>query len=237
MYTQQEIVKKTKRHYKNYLAFLKQKKKEDKKKFIEEETKKYVINTILKNSLNSQTEFVPKPSFKEFSKHPVLARITAELETNDHPGYCAHINCSYKSKIINVNTILPEEYSAFCPEIGECIDFKNALFKYNWTKHLPLPNITHYPGNFCECTKTNGVDRHQYRYTLKKIEVIENKFYNKTSTRGYLLIERISSNNNLYAAVDTFTVVDTFTEAKKIAKDKNCKIYELDTLKYIPIKK
>jgi hypothetical protein len=186
--------------------------------------------SILNDSLNTQTEFVSKPLFSELSKHPVLARITARLETNDHDGYCSDGECSYKSKLVKVNAILPEEYATLCPEIGTSIFYK-TWFNYNWTKHLPMPKINIYGSRYCSYKKINGVGRHEYRYTIEDVTVIENKFYKKTSERGYLLVERISLHDGLHA------VVDTFAEAEKIAREKNCKIYDLDNLKHVPIKK
>jgi hypothetical protein len=217
---------KTKLHYKNYLAFLENKNKEDNQKEILS-----AEDLCLRKSLNTQTEVLPKPSFKEFSNNPVFAKITAELEINDHDGDCSGNECIYTKQTVEVNAILPEEYSALCPQIGECIDFKNPFFEYNWTKHLPLPNINIYGAHTCHCKKINGVSRHQYKYTLKHIAVVENKNYKKTSIRGYLLMQNFCYDNGLHA------VVDTLSEAKEIAKEKKCKIYDLDTLKYVPIKK
>ena len=45
-----------------------------------------LIDMRLDNSMKSQTNIIEKPTYKEITKQPFIARITAQLETNDHDG-------------------------------------------------------------------------------------------------------------------------------------------------------
>ena len=48
-----------------------------------------MLEMRLEKSMGTQTEAIKKLTYKELQKHPFLARITAQLETNDHDGYCS----------------------------------------------------------------------------------------------------------------------------------------------------
>ena len=153
-----------------------------------------LLEMRLEKSMGTQTETVKKPTYKELQKHPFLARITAQLETNDHDGYCSSEECEYKKKIVKANIAVPDHYGS-CP-VGEIKD--EYLKLYKWANHLPVPEVNVEGSEYCRynCPK-GGVGPHEYRYTIKKVEIIENPKYDESK--------------------DDYTTIKTITAAEMIA--------------------
>ena len=154
-----------------------------------------MLEMRLEKSMGTQTEAIKKLTYKELQKHPFLARITAQLETNDHDGYCSSEECEYKKKIVNANIAVPDHYGS-CP-VGELKD--EYLKLYKWTNHLPVPEVNVEGSEYCRyhCPK-GGVGKHEYRYTVKKVNIIENPKYDE-SKDDYTTIKTITAEQMIAA--------------------------------------
>jgi hypothetical protein len=136
------------------------------------------IEMILERSMGSQTKALKKPTYKELEKQPFLARITAKLEMNNHDGYCSGDECKYTKKIVKANIVVPDEFKDF--PVGRCDKRWRRCEKveYKWANHLPLPDVNYCGSGYCECRQPEGgVGQHEYRYTIKKVEIVENNKY------------------------------------------------------------
>jgi hypothetical protein len=184
-------------------------------------SKTELLELRLKNSMGTQTEVVPKTSYNELKKCRLLARITAQLETNDHDNYCSDEDCKYVKKVVKVSTKVPDEYED--AKIG-IINKKN---EYAWTKHLPVPEIQVTGSNYLldackfKCVE-GGVGQHQYRYKIKKVEIIENSKYVgeevKVNKNGYVILgEHLDPYE--YCWTDAHGYAKTLEEARAIAED------------------
>lgn len=103
--------------------------------------------------------------------------IKSKLETSDHDGYCSGGECEYEVKIQSHIADLPIEYKNY-PE-GKLVNFDE--FKINWENFLPTPDLSNGSG-YCDLSSesdANGLDRHDYRYTILSIEIINPEFINK----------------------------------------------------------
>jgi hypothetical protein len=148
----------------------------------------------LEKSMGTQTEAILKPTYKELQKQPFLARITATLETNDHDGYCSSEECEYKKKIVKANIPVPDRYDS--RPLGELED--KYLKLHEWANHLPVPEVNVEGSEYCRFVKPKGgVGPHEYRYTIKKVEIIENPKYDESK--------------------DDYTTIKTITAAEMIA--------------------
>ena len=126
----------------------------------------------LDNSMKSQTNIIEKPTYKELTKQPFIARITAQLETNDHDGYCSDEDCKYTRKIVKANIVVPEQYKDH--PVGQIENTR----EYKWANHLPLPEVNVQGSGYCKFNKPKrGVGQHKYRYNIMKVEIVENKKY------------------------------------------------------------
>ena len=121
---------------------------------------------------NISPEELDKKNFEEKEqqdfeemKQKFYMKITAVLETYDHDGYCSSDECEYKKTNKKVYIDIPNQ-SMLCPD---------KWLKYNWKKHLPKPKLNIEGSGFCRGTheKSNGLDNHDYRYTIKKIEIVK----------------------------------------------------------------
>lgn len=154
-----------------------------------------LLEMRLEKSMGTQTEAIQKPTYKELQKHPFLARITAQLETNDHDGYCSSEECEYKKKIVKMNIAVPDHYGS-CP-VGEIKD--EYLKHYNWANHLPVPKVNVEGSEYCRFVKPEGgVGKHEYRYTIKKVNIIENPKYDE-SKDDYTTIKTITAEQMIAA--------------------------------------
>ncbi len=130
------------------------------------------IEMILESSMGSQTKALKKPTYKELEKQPFLARITAKLEMNNHDGYCSGDECKYTKKIVKANIVVPEQY--IDSPVGKIVN----TIEYKWANHLPVPDVNYCGSGYCECRQPEGgVGKHEYRYTITKVEIVENNKY------------------------------------------------------------
>ena len=184
-------------------------------------SKTELLELRLKNSMGTQTEVVPKISYNELKKCRLLARITAQLETNDHDNYCSDEDCKYVKKVVKVSTKVPDEYE------DAKIGIINKKKEYAWTKHLPVPEIQVTGSNYLldackfKCVE-GGVGQHQYRYKIKKVEIIENSKYVskkvKVNKNGYVILgEHLDPYE--YCWTDAHGYAKTLEEARAIAED------------------
>jgi hypothetical protein len=154
-----------------------------------------LIEMTLDSSMKSQTKIIVKPTYKELLETPFIARITAQLEKNDHDGYCSDEDCKYTRKIVNANIIVPEQYKDH--PVGQIANAR----EYKWANHLPLPEVNICGSMYCKFVKPKrGVGQHKYRYTIKNVEIVKNKKYKckaeekavikhkKTKKNGYVVM-------------------------------------------------
>ncbi len=183
-----------------------------------------LLELRLENSMGTQTEVLPKVSYKELNKCRFLARITAQLETNDHDNYCSDEECEYVKKIVSVSTKVPEQYKDL-EQLGRTTRV-NKVKEYEWTKHLPVPEIQVTGSGFCECKYVEGgVGQHQYRYKIKKVEIVENDKYvgevkepKQGNKNGYVILgEHIVPYE--FCWTDAHGYAKTLEEARIIAED------------------
>ena len=156
---------------------------------------KKMLEMRLEKSMGTQTEAIKKPTYKEMQKQPFLARITAQLETNDHDGYCSSEECEYKKKIVKMNIVVPDRCCLY--PVGE---IKNEyLDDYKWANHLPVPEVNVEGSEYCRyhCPE-GGVGKHEYRYTIKKVNIIENPKYDE-SKDDYTTIKTITAEQMIAA--------------------------------------
>ena len=154
-----------------------------------------MLEMRLEKSMGTQTEAIKKPTYKEMQKQPFLARITATLETNDHDGYCSSEECEYKKKIVKVNIAVPDRCCLY--PVGEIKDAYLDIYK--WANHLPVPEVNVEGSEYCRyhCPE-GGVGKHEYRYTIKKVNIIENPKYDK-SKDDYTTIKTITAEQMIAA--------------------------------------
>lgn len=92
-------------------------------------------------------------------------KITALLETSDHIGYCSGSECDYESEVIEEIIDVP---NSFEPKNNE--EYKEYLKKVNL--------VCGSQSNYCSLSKKcleHGLGRHEYRYTVKKVEFINSE--------------------------------------------------------------
>jgi hypothetical protein len=160
----------------NYLQTMNQTQKLFKMRLADHERhqKQRLLEMRLNKSMRTQTESLPKPSYKDLTKQPFLARITAQLEKNDHDNYCSDDDCEYTKTVVKTNIIVPEKYVGH--PVGKITDIKS----YKWANHLPVPEVTTNGSGYCKFIKPKGgVGQHQYRYIINKVEIVKNKKYIK----------------------------------------------------------
>ena len=160
--------KKSSEYYKYYET------EEYKQKYAEHQIRQEqaLIDMRLEHSMGTQTEALKTPTYKELEKHPFLVRITAQLETNNHDGYCSDEDCEYTRKIVKAKTVVPEQYRTH--PVGKITNTR----EYKWTNHLQIPEVNVQGSGYCKFVKPEGgLGQHEYRYTIKKVEIVENKKY------------------------------------------------------------
>ena len=132
-----------------------------------------LLERTLENSMGTQTDMISNPTYKELTKHPRLATITAQLEVSECDGFCTSSHgCKFTKKIFKANIVIPVEYNN-CP-FGK---IKN-VDKYKWANHLPVPVPEFESGDymFLSDRLLRQYDR-AYKYTIKKVKIIKNKKY------------------------------------------------------------
>ena len=73
----------------------------------ERQQEQELIDMRLESSMGTQTEALKKPTYKELEKQQFIAIITAQLEMNDHDGYCSSDECKYTRKIVKAIIVVP----------------------------------------------------------------------------------------------------------------------------------
>ena len=198
----------------------------------EEYKRQQFLEMCMENSIGTQTEALPKPSYKEMAKQPFLARITAQLEKNDHYNYCSDEDCEYTRTVVKAKILVPEKYADHL--VGK---IENVV-EYKWANHLPVPEVNVRGSGFCQFHKPKGgVGQHEYRYTIKKVEIVENKNCEtkpketkpkETSKRGYLVMATGSGYGTAYGGYYTdyvnepYGFSETKEGAQKIANEAVC---------------
>ncbi|MEI7489672.1 MAG: hypothetical protein WCJ72_20085 [Chryseobacterium sp.] len=133
--------------------------------------KDQLLENTLGNSMGTQTAMIPKPSYKELLKRPLLARITAQLKISECDGYCtSNHKCNYTKKIVKANIVIPVEYDNY--PVGKIDNVDN----YKWANHLhvPVPEFDSSDYMFLSDRLLRKYDR-SYKYTIKNVKIVKNK--------------------------------------------------------------
>jgi len=165
---------------------------EYKQKYAEHQIRKEhaLIDMRLEHSMGTQTEALHRPTYKELEKQQLIAIITAQLETNNHDGYCSDEDCEYTRKIVKATIVVPEQYRTH--PVGKIVNTK----EYKWANHLQVPEVNVQGSGYCKFVKPEGgLGQHEYRYTIKKVEIVENKKYNKAEAEAKVSGVRVSKRN------------------------------------------
>lgn len=96
------------------------------------------------------------------------AIIITVLETSDHCGYCSGNENIYSRELLEITIDLPKYYEDH--KIGD-LDIK----EYNWSKELDSPISCcskSYYCKICDESINNDLGKHDYRYTIKCVEII-----------------------------------------------------------------
>ena len=108
------------------------------------------------------------------------AKIIAKLETSDHDGYCSGGECEYEVKTVTYIIEVPCEYKNY--PVGKLNNFDE--YGIDWDKLLPEPDLNNYGSGYCDLSDecdNNNLDKHDYRYTIISIELINPEFINKNN--------------------------------------------------------
>jgi hypothetical protein len=98
-------------------------------------------------------------------------KITAYLETSDHDGYCSGNECEYKKTIIEHIFDFAQNENNKNLQLGLLNDYNEN----DWIKYLPEPKLNLSGSYYCDCYLKNkyGLNKHDYKYKIKSIEIIE----------------------------------------------------------------
>ena len=152
----------------------------------ERQQEQELIDMRLESSMGTQTEALKKPTYKELEKQQFIAIITAQLEMNDHDGYCSSDECKYTRKIVKAIIVVPEQYKT--RPLGKITNTK----EYKWANHLQIPEVNVQGSGYCKFVKPHGgLGQHEYRYTIKKVEIVENKKYKNVEVKKVQIKERV----------------------------------------------
>lgn len=97
-------------------------------------------------------------------------KIISKLETSDHDGYCSGEECEYECKHVTHIIDVPEEYKSHPKGI---IDIEDN--DYDWTQLLPEPELNTHESYYCDNSEESeqcGLGKHEYRYTILRVEII-----------------------------------------------------------------
>jgi hypothetical protein len=106
------------------------------------------------------------------------AKITTQLETSDHDGYCSGEDCEYEVQTHSYIVDLPDQFKNYSE--GKLNNFDK--YNFEWDLLLPEPKLNNDGSFYCNLSKeseTHGLNRHDYRYTIISIEIIDPEFINK----------------------------------------------------------
>jgi hypothetical protein len=194
-----------------------------------------LIDMRLNSSMRTQTEALHRPTYKELEKQQFIVIVTAQLEMNDHDGYCSSDECEYTRKIVKEKIVVPQQYRTH--PIGQIANTR----EYKWANHLQVPEVNVQGSGYCKFVKPEGgLGQHEYRYTIKKVEIVENKKYksevnvisgtnviratvskrNKPNKNGYLVMASEGSYSDYEN--DPYGYSDTEEGAQEIANEAVC---------------
>ena len=147
--------------YEGYMIHIKLKTKEDIIESINLETIKYEKNM---QKFQKQLEILSRNK---------KIKIFALLETSDHDGYCSDNVCEYKCEKVEhiIDLIDLSEQQHILNNIDD-------ICKNDFEKYLPYPGLGDGGSNYCyldEKCENSGLDKHDYKYTVTKIEIIDEK--------------------------------------------------------------
>jgi hypothetical protein len=124
-------------------------------------------NYTLDKSNGSQTDIMPKSTYKELQTQPFLAKITAVL----------HLHNKYNT--LKVLVKIPDEYKDY--PLG-CLDFKEVKRNYKWANHLPLPEMIENwkpkeTNQVEDDWNTYNINEDAYYYEINDVTIVRNKKY------------------------------------------------------------
>lgn len=184
-----------KQRHEDYIKRMEEYNRQQKLEEFERQLELTRIQMTLNNSMGTQTAIIPKPTYKELQKQPFLARITAQLEMNNHDGYCSDDDCVYTKKTVKTNIVVPDMYCSH--PVGELND--KYLKLHEWANHLPLPKVNIGGSGYCRFNKEKGgIGQHEYKYTIKNVKIIENPKYDETKD-DYKTIKTITAEQMIQA--------------------------------------
>jgi len=130
------------------------------------------VSNLEECSMGTQTETIPKMTYKELKKQPILVRIIAQVEIYNSDGG----ECEYRKIELETKTAVPEKYKN--TPLGQL----ENISEYQWANHLPLTWLIARRKREraiieCGLGPVNGVKPYHYRYTIKSVKVIKNKKY------------------------------------------------------------
>ena len=128
------------------------------------------VSNLEECSMGTQTETIPKMTYKELKKQPILVRIIAQVEIYNSDGG----ECEYRKIELETKTAVPEKYKN--TPLGQL----ENISEYQWANHLPLTWLIARRKREraiieCGLGPVNGVKPYHYRYTIKSVKVIKNK--------------------------------------------------------------
>ena len=131
------------------------------------------VSNLEECSMGTQTETIPKMTYKELKKQPILVRIIAQLEIYNSDGG----ECEYRKIELETKTAVPEKYKN--TPLGQI----ENISEYQWANHLQVWVIARRKRERaiieCGLGPVNGVEPYHYRYTIKSVKVMKNKKYKR----------------------------------------------------------
>ena len=100
------------------------------------------------------------------------AKIYALLEVSDHDGYCTDNECDYSTSHSTYYVDIPNGFENHPTGLLNDDD----IYLYNWIGLLPKPHINDCGSYYCdesEQAMDANLDRHDYRYTIFTIEIVD----------------------------------------------------------------
>ena len=143
------------------------------------------VSNLEECSMGTQTETIPKMTYKELKKQPILVRIIAQLEIYNSDGG----ECEYRKIELETKTAVPEKYKN--TPLGQI----ENISEYQWANHLQVWVIARRKRERaiieCGLGPVNGVKPYHYRYTIKSVKVMKNKKYKEVEVEPVLKANEI----------------------------------------------
>ena len=133
------------------------------------------VSNLEECSMGTQTETIPKMTYKELKKQPILVRIIAQLEIYNSDGG----ECEYRKIELETKTAVPEKYKN--TPLGQI----ENINEYQWANHLQVWVIARRKRERaiieCGLGPVNGVEPYHYRYTIMSVKIVKNKKYKEVA--------------------------------------------------------